>query len=198
MNIAGQFQPYPPATATDPTSGTMSVLQLRAFFGREWRLIALATFVLTLLGIAYVASSPSRYTALTDMIIDTKRVTWVQSEMSSESRGTDNSLVESEIETTKSEKVAGAVVKRLNLTSDPEFVGSDPDSSTALSRSSGPSWQACPDWKALPRQTISLLKVSWSRVQSIRSKVICALFAWDTAITNRYPIPRSTRSRRRR
>lgn len=126
MNIAGQFQPYPPATATDPTSGTMSVLQLRAFFGREWRLIALATFVLTLLGIAYVASSPSRYTALTDMIIDTKRVTWVQSEMSSESRGTDDSLVESEIETTKSEKVAGAVVKRLNLTSDPEFVGSGP------------------------------------------------------------------------
>src|SRR6185437_8687461 len=126
MNIAGQFQPYPPATATDPTSGTMSVLQLRAFFGREWRLIALATFVSTLLGIAYVAASPSRYTALTDMIIDTKRVIWVQSEMSSESRGTDDSLVESEIETTKSEKVARAVVKRLNLTSDPEFVGSGP------------------------------------------------------------------------
>lgn len=126
MNIAGQFQPYQPAAGTDPNSGAMSVLQLRAFFGREWRLIALAIVISTLLGIAYVASSPSRYTALTDMIIDTKRVTWVQSEMSSESRGEDDLAVESEIETTKSEKVAGLVVKRLNLTSDPEFVGSGP------------------------------------------------------------------------
>lgn len=126
MNIAGQFEPYQRVTGTDPNSGTMSVLQLRAFFGREWRLIVLATVLSTLLGIVYVASSPSRYTALTDMIIDTKRITWVQSEMSSESRGTDDAAVDSEIETTKSEKVAGAVVKRLNLTSDPEFVGSGP------------------------------------------------------------------------
>jgi polysaccharide biosynthesis transport protein len=126
MNIAGQFQPYPPATGIDPHSGAMSFLQLRAFFGREWRLIVLATILSILLGGAYVASSPSRYTARTDMIIDTKRITWVQSEMSSESRGIDDAAVESEIETTKSEKIAGAVVKRLNLTSDPEFVGSGP------------------------------------------------------------------------
>jgi polysaccharide biosynthesis transport protein len=126
MNIAGSFQPYPPTAGADPNSGSMSVLQLRAFFGREWRLITLATVLSILLGVAYVASSPSRYTALTDMIIDTKRITWVQSEMSSESRGVDDAAVESEIETTKSEKVAGAVVKRLNLTSDPEFVGSGP------------------------------------------------------------------------
>ncbi len=126
MNIAGQFQPYPPATGTDPNSAAMSVLQLRAFFGREWRLIALATILSIILGVAYVASSPFRYTAHTDMIIDTKRITWVQSEMSSENRDVDDAAVESEIETTKSEKVAGLVVKRLHLTSDPEFVGSRP------------------------------------------------------------------------
>jgi len=126
MNIAGSFPPYPPPAGVDPSSGSMSVLQLRAFFGREWRLITLATVLSILLGVAYVVSSPSRYTALTDMIIDTKRITWVQSEMSSDNRGVDDAAVESEIETTKSEKVAGAVVKRLNLTSDPEFVGSGP------------------------------------------------------------------------
>lgn len=48
MNIAGQFQPYQPAAGTDPNSGAMSVLQLRAFFGREWRLIALAIVISTL------------------------------------------------------------------------------------------------------------------------------------------------------
>jgi hypothetical protein len=73
MNIAGQFQPYPPVTSTDANSGAMSVLQLRAFFGREWRLIVLATVLSTLLGIAYVATSPSRYTAVTDMIIPLHR-----------------------------------------------------------------------------------------------------------------------------
>src|ERR1700743_3898329 len=126
MNIPGSFQPSPPSAGVDPNSGSMAVLQLRAFFGREWRLITLATVLSILLGVAYVVSSPSRYTALTDMIIDTKRITWVQSEMSSENRGVDDAAVESEIETTKSEKVAGAVVKRLNLTSDPEFVGTGP------------------------------------------------------------------------
>jgi exopolysaccharide transport family protein len=58
------------------------------------------------------------------MIIDTKKIVWVQSEMSSESRGVDDSAVESEIETTKSEKVATAVIRRLHLNEDPEFVGS--------------------------------------------------------------------------
>ena len=41
MNIAGQFSPYPPAMDNDPSSGTLSMLQVRDFLGREWRLIAL-------------------------------------------------------------------------------------------------------------------------------------------------------------
>ncbi len=57
------------------------------------------------------------------MIIDTKRVTWTQSEMSSENRTIEDASVESEIETTKSEKVAIAVIHRLHLTEDAEFVG---------------------------------------------------------------------------
>ena len=65
----------------------------------------------------------SEFTAQTDMIIDTKRVTWTQSEMQAENRNVDDASVESEIETTKSEKVAIAVARRLHLTEDPEFVG---------------------------------------------------------------------------
>ena len=123
MNIAGQFPPYTPAIDDDPSSGTLSMLQLRDFFGREWRLIALVTGLSIVLGATYVALSPSRYTAQADMIIDTKRVTWTQTEMSSENRLVEDASVESEIETTKSEKVAEAVIRRLHLTEDPEFVG---------------------------------------------------------------------------
>ncbi len=126
MNIAGQFPPYTSQTDSDSGSGTLSMLQLRAFFSREWRLIAAITALSVVLGILYVAASPSKYTARTDMIIDTKKIVWVQSGMSSESRGIDDAAVESEIETTKSEKVATAVIRRLHLNEDPEFVGSGP------------------------------------------------------------------------
>src|SRR6202171_2920104 len=124
MNSAGQFPPYTPAIDNDPSSGTLSMLQLRDFFGREWRLIALVTGLSIVLGATYVALSPSRYTAQADMIIDTKRVTWTQTEMASENRMVEDASVESEIETTKSEKVAISVINRLQLTKDPEFVGS--------------------------------------------------------------------------
>jgi succinoglycan biosynthesis transport protein ExoP len=123
MNIAGQFPPYTPAIDNDPSSGTLSMIQIRDFLGREWRLIALITGLSIVLGATYVALSPSRYTAQADMIIDTKRVTWTQTEMASENRTVEDASVESEIETTKSEKVAEAVIRRLHLTEDPEFVG---------------------------------------------------------------------------
>src|ERR1700694_3292054 len=123
MNIAGQFSPYPPAIDDDPGSGSLSMLQVRDFLGREWRLIALVTGLSIILGATYIAISPVRYTAQADMIIDTKRVTWTQTEMSSENRMVEDASVESEIETTRSEKVATAVIDRLHLTEDPEFVG---------------------------------------------------------------------------
>src|ERR1700704_520461 len=124
MNIAGQFPPYTPAIDNDPSSGTLSMLQIRDFLGREWRLIALVTALSTVVGAAYIAISPFRYTAQADMIIDTKRVTWTQTEMASENRTVEDASVESEIETTKSEKVVESVIRRLQLTKDPEFVGS--------------------------------------------------------------------------
>src|SRR3979490_1822178 len=124
MNVAGQFPPPYLPTANDSNSGTLSMLHLRDFFSRQWRLIALVTGLSIVLGATYVAMSPSRYTARADMIIDTKRITWTQSEMASENRAIDDASVESEIETTKSEKVATAVIDRLRLREDPEFIGS--------------------------------------------------------------------------
>ena len=123
MNIAGQFPPYTPAIDNDPSSGTLSMLQVRDFLGREWRLIALVTGLAIVIGATYIAISSSRYTAQADMIIDTKRVTWTQAEMSSENRTIEDASVESEIETTKSEQVGLAVIRRLHLNEDPEFVG---------------------------------------------------------------------------
>lgn len=125
MNFAKQFHPQshePPATH-EPDTGTTSLIQVRDFITRQWRLIAVVTGLTIILGACFIAVSPTRYTAQADMIIDTKRVTWTQTEMASENRTVEDASVESEIETTKSEKVALSVIRRLNLTDDPEFVG---------------------------------------------------------------------------
>jgi exopolysaccharide transport family protein len=123
MNVAGQFAPYVPAVENSSDSGTVSMIQVRDFLLRQWRLIAVVTGVAFIVGATFIAVSPARYTALADMIIDTKRVTWTQSEMATDNRTIEDASVESEIETTKSEKVAIAVIHRLHLTEDPEFVG---------------------------------------------------------------------------
>ncbi|WP_291846072.1 polysaccharide biosynthesis tyrosine autokinase [Bradyrhizobium sp.] len=123
MNVAGPFQRYAPAMENDPDAGTLSLLQARDFLIRQWRFIALVTGLTMILGLAYLAVTPSRYTAQADMIIDTKRISWSQSELATENRSVEDPAVESEIETTKSEKVALNVIRRLRLTEDPEFVG---------------------------------------------------------------------------
>ena len=123
MNISGQFGRYATSIANDPAGAPLSLLQIRDFLKRQWRLIALVAGLALILGVFYLAIAPRKYTAQSDMIIDTKRVSFTQSELATESRIVEDASVESEIETTKSERVAGVVAKRLSLTSDPEFIG---------------------------------------------------------------------------
>jgi polysaccharide biosynthesis transport protein len=122
MNVAGQFPPYEPRIENDSDSGTVSMLQIRDFLGRQWRLIALVTGLAIMVGAIYIAISPSKFTAQVDMVIDTKRANWTQTEMASENRPVEDASVDSEIETTKSERVASLVISRLHLLEDPEFI----------------------------------------------------------------------------
>ena len=123
MNVSGQFPRYA-ASIPAPLAGGLSLLQIRDFVTRQWRLVALVTALAIIVGIGYLAVTPRKYTAQADMIIDTKRVSFSQSELATENRIVEDASVESEIETTKSEKVAGVVARRLQLVTDPEFVGS--------------------------------------------------------------------------
>ena len=60
MNVAGQFPPYEPRIENDSDSGTVSMLQIRDFLGRQWRLIALVTGLAIMVGAIYIAISPGR------------------------------------------------------------------------------------------------------------------------------------------
>jgi len=127
MNFANQFpQSFDRSLRNDPNAGAASLLQIRSFISRQWRLIGLATVFGIILGALYIAISPTKYTAEADMIIDTKRVTWTQTEMATDNRMVEDASVESEIETTKSDGVVTMVIRRLHLTEDPEFVGAGP------------------------------------------------------------------------
>jgi polysaccharide biosynthesis transport protein len=78
MNVAGQFPPYEPRIENDSDSGTVSMLQIRDFLSRQWRLIALVTGLAIMVGAIYIAISPSKFTAQVDMVIDTKKANWTQ------------------------------------------------------------------------------------------------------------------------
>src|SRR5689334_12738556 len=118
MNVAGQFSPFTPVY-NDPRAEPLPLLQVKDFFGRHWRLIVLVTGLALIVATAYLAVTPARYTAQADMIIDTKRVSWTQSELATENRSVEDAGVESEIETTKSERVALSVINHLHLDEDP-------------------------------------------------------------------------------
>jgi polysaccharide biosynthesis transport protein len=126
MSIAGQFRPDQTSQVDNPDNGTQPLLEIRNFLSRQWRLIAAVTGCVTILGVIYIVLTPVKYTAKADMIIDTKRVTWTQSEMSTDNRAVEDAAVESEIETTKSDRVALSVIRRLHLEEDPEFVDTGP------------------------------------------------------------------------
>jgi exopolysaccharide transport family protein len=123
MNLARPFEPFTPLTDGGSNRAASQLLQVRDFLGRQWRLIALATAFTLVLAVSYLAVTPARYTAKLDMVIDTKRVSWSQSELSTENRIVDDASVESEIEATQSESVTLAVIRRLHLNDDPEFIG---------------------------------------------------------------------------
>src|SRR3977135_1746746 len=100
MNLAGQFPQYP--SLVDRTAGNEApLLQAQDFLARQWRLIILTTILSVIVGATYLAMTPSKYTASADMIIDTKRVTWTQSELATENRTVEDASVENQRENTK-------------------------------------------------------------------------------------------------
>lgn len=122
MNVVRQI--YPEFTGeANPVARSISARDIKDLLKRTWRLLLITTTLSLAIGALYIMTSPVKYTAQADMIIDTKRTSWSQSELATENRSVEDASVESEIETTKSEKVALSVIRRFRLTEDPEFIG---------------------------------------------------------------------------
>lgn len=100
------------------TDGEAVPLTVALAFVRRQKAVILAC-LLTALSLAglYLLIAPNRYTATAQLLTDTKR-----SDSPAAQYGlVDAAVVDSQVETIKSEKIAIAVINKLHLTDDPEF-----------------------------------------------------------------------------
>ena len=92
------------------------------FLRRQYQVIGFAVAIMVAIGFVYLLTTPSSYTATAMMLIDTKKVQLFQQQSMVSELPVDAGSIESQVEILKSENIALAVIKRLNLTEDPEFV----------------------------------------------------------------------------
>jgi succinoglycan biosynthesis transport protein ExoP len=76
------------------------------------------------LGLLYLFTTPSSYTASTTMVIDTRKVQLFQQQALAQDAVVDSGMVQTEVEILKSQNISLAVIKDLHLAEDPEFTGS--------------------------------------------------------------------------
>jgi polysaccharide biosynthesis transport protein len=100
---------------------------VRQFLRRRWKPIVLMTIPGTALAIASLVIVPTKYNAAATMLLDKQRVNFssnqsVASEFSLET----NAAVEGQLEVLKSDAIARAVIKKLELERDPDFAVAPP------------------------------------------------------------------------
>ena len=114
-----------------PRSTAMSLGDLIASFvslaRRRLGILILIFCVSLLCGVVYLYVAPPGFMAKAELLIDTKKAQpFPQQQSSATDLAMDSAAVDSQIQVLKSENVASAVIKELNLTNDPEFIGSRP------------------------------------------------------------------------
>jgi succinoglycan biosynthesis transport protein ExoP len=77
-------------------------------------------------GAVYLYTAPPKFLAQSQLLIDTRKQQLFQQQSVVGDIAMDSAAVESQIQVMKSENIATAVIKDLNLTKDPEFVGAKP------------------------------------------------------------------------
>lgn len=90
------------------------------FLRQQYGVILITSLLIIALGVTYLIVARPSYTAVANMLIDTRKAQFLQQQPSL----TDVSFVESQTRILKSDNVALSVIKNLQLNEDPEFIGS--------------------------------------------------------------------------
>ena len=123
-----QISNRPVAQVTEVQQESLSerLVEIRSFLRRELFLIATTTAICVGLGFIYLLLTPPSYTAVTTLVIDTRKVQLFQQQSLFNDSGVDSGAVETQVEILRSENIAIKVIKDLHLEDDPEFGGAGP------------------------------------------------------------------------
>lgn len=102
------------------------LVEIRSFLKREFALIATTTGICVALAVLYLLLTPPSYTAVTTLVIDTRKVQLFQQQSLFNETPVDTGAVETQVEILKSENIALKVIKDLHLEDDPEFGNAGP------------------------------------------------------------------------
>ena len=97
------------------------LVEIRSFLKREFALIATTTGICVALAVLYLLLTPPSYTAVTTLVIDTRKVQLFQQQSVFGDIAGRSGAVETQVEILKSENIALTVIKDLHLDDDPEF-----------------------------------------------------------------------------
>ncbi|SFG45410.1 polysaccharide biosynthesis tyrosine autokinase [Methylobacterium gossipiicola] len=115
--------------AGDAAFALLDVTALLGIVRRRRGLILAVTALFTLLALVFVLTTTPLYTAEADILIDNRSAFQLENGASATNNGAstllsigmDTSSVDSQVEILKSERIAGIVLRKLNLVDDPEF-----------------------------------------------------------------------------
>lgn len=100
-------------------SGNFSFASSFRSFRRQYKLLAISVGVCLALGFCYIWIAPKQYMADTSLLIEPDSYAKIGKDQAG--NGIESADVDSQVEVLKSERVARAVIAKLNLQNDPEF-----------------------------------------------------------------------------
>jgi capsular exopolysaccharide synthesis family protein len=98
------------------------------FLRQQYLVILVSTLLMICVGGVYLLIARPNFIAVATMLIDTRKSQSLQQQPSYTDAQTDSAAIESQVRVLRSDNIALAVIKKLQLFNDPEFVGSSSSS----------------------------------------------------------------------
>jgi succinoglycan biosynthesis transport protein ExoP len=118
-NLIPSDRPYP---SLEGVAATIDLDTVLAAARRQYKVIVGATVAAVLLAIGYIVVATPIYTSTADILLDSRQFGAVDIARDQANLTFNSTAIESQVEVLKSEKIALAVIDKLHLTADPEFV----------------------------------------------------------------------------
>jgi capsular exopolysaccharide synthesis family protein len=137
MQMLKANEHFKPMLVSDSATehGSTSFLDISyviALLARQKYLIAGSIILFSICGLAYALLTPPSYRAVSQIIIDPRRLDLFQKDSLFTGAPVDVGTVESQVQLVGSERIATRVINDLNLVSDPEFSGQQPSTAAEL------------------------------------------------------------------